>query len=595
MNRPTLTLTFLACTLLAPQAQAGFPMVADALDPQACNGQGCWTNHMRMTDIDGDGDLDLVLANYNDFFQGGNDPEPLVIYTNDGTGNFTNVSADALGNHAGNHHQIAIGDVDGDGSLDIYAPDAAGGIHSLFINDGSGGFANEGDVRLPDVEVLGGAARMGDVDNDGDLDIFVSDAYAGNGPPWGHIWLNDGAGMFTALDGAIPDALDGDDIDDLEFFDADRDFDLDLVINPHSGNPALWLNDGTGVFAAGGSISPVGPGSNFHYNVAACDVDNDGDLDLWIDNTGGNYTEQLLINDGAANFTDETAARVTGNPQGSDDNGVVCVDIDDDGDFDGVVLALGSPERLLENDGAGNFTFVPGVFPGPTDCTLWGEFGDLNADGRIDLVTSQGECSSSDEVYLADDQEPSDSRAPVIIATEMPDVGGGAIRFAVSDNTVSDEGPRLARAYAVIDPEGEATEIPAWFMGGDLFRVIMPAVPPEGEIAFQLCAEDRNANVACTQTETYGGGGVGTTGGDGDGDTTGGDTAGETAGETGGDTAGETAGNDEVGTEGTGDSAGAGDEGGCACTQSDEPRGLAPLASLLGLLGLGAMRRRRMS
>ncbi len=590
MTRPlTLTLSFLACSLLALEAKAGYPMVPDALDPQACNGQGCWTNHMRVTDIDGDGSLDIVLANYNDFFQGGDDPEPLVIYTNDGAGNFTNVSAAALGNYSGNHHQIAIGDVDGDGSLDIYAPDASGGVHALFINDGAGEFTNEADGRLPPAgEVRGGAARLGDVDNDGDLDIFVSDAYASNGPPFGHIWLNDGSGVFDELADAIPTSLDGDDIDDLEFFDADRDFDLDLVINPHSGNPALWLNDGSGMFAAGGSISPVGPGSNFHYNVAACDVDGDNDLDLWIDNTGGNYTEQLLINDGNANFTDMTNMQVSGNPAGSDDNGVVCVDIDDDGDFDGVVLALDSPERLLRNDGSGNFTYEAGYFPGPTDCTLWGEFGDLNGDARLDLVTSQGECSSSDEVYLADDQEAVDSMPPRILADEAPDVGGGPIRFAVSDNTVSDEGPRLNRAFVRIDPDGAASENAAMFMGGDLFRVVMPAVPPEGEVSYQLCAEDLAGNVGCTDTQTYGGGG-GTTTGDETGNETTGESGGETSGETGSGTSGETGGNDEV--DGTGDTAGAGDEGGCACSTSDAGGSLG--WALLGLLGLGVVRRRR--
>ena len=67
MTRPlTLTLSFLACSLLALEAKAGYPMVPDALDPQARNGQGCWTNHMRVTDIDGDGSLDIVLANYAD-------------------------------------------------------------------------------------------------------------------------------------------------------------------------------------------------------------------------------------------------------------------------------------------------------------------------------------------------------------------------------------------------------------------------------------------------------------------------------------------------------------------------------------------------
>jgi hypothetical protein len=59
------------------------------------------------------------------------------------------------------------------------------------------------------------------------------------------------------------------------------------------------------------------------------------------------------------------------------------------GDDEG--FSLGTPERLLVNDGTGNFTHVAGKFPAQTDCSRWGELGDLNGDGRLDLVTGQGE------------------------------------------------------------------------------------------------------------------------------------------------------------------------------------------------------------
>jgi hypothetical protein len=608
MNRHALvSATALLGLLLTTPAFAGSPsfdLSVDALDPQACGGAGCWTNHLRVTDLDGDGDLDILLANYADFFNGNDNPQPLVMYENDGAANFSNASSSALGNYSGNLRQVAVGDVDGDGAVDIYGPSGNGGTHVLFINDGGGIFTDEADVRLPGAPFTqGAAARMGDVDNDGDLDIFAADAYASNGPPFGHLYINDGLGMFTEAVGAIPEAIAGSDIDDVEFFDADRDFDLDIMVNAHNGGiGALWLNDGTGAFAAGGTLAPPGNSGN-HYNAAPCDVDGDGDLDLWVDNIGGGYTEQLQINDGSGNFTDETAARVSGNP-GADDNGVVCADIDGDGDLDGVVVSLSGPERFLENDGDGNFTYVAGIFPPPGDCSLWGEFGDLNGDDRLDLVTGQGECSSSDEVYLGNALVPADSVPPVIIDVEIPvavaETDEPAVRFAVSDSTVTDEGPRLARAWVVVDPAGAATELDALAMGGDLFRAVLPA--SASSVTFQACAEDPAGNTACSAEQTYDVGempGTGTGGdtGDGSGTTAGGATsdpdgtgsasASASASATNGSatstaTAGETDSDTDPGASDDGD-------GGCGCRQSQP----APGWLLLGLFGLLAPRRRR--
>ncbi|MDC0667874.1 FG-GAP-like repeat-containing protein [Nannocystis radixulma] len=552
MTRQYIAFAATLAALFSTGPASAYQLVPGALEPQACQGQGCWTNHLRVTDLDGDGDLDILLANYADFFAGAFKPEPLVVYLNNGMAEFSNESAAAVADYVGNIRQVAVGDVDGDGDPDLYAPDGAGNPHVLFINDGMGVFTDEAEARLPgDPYPQGGAARMGDVDGDGDLDIVAGDGYSQNAPAQvARLYLNDGSGNFEEAAGALPTELAGEDIDDFDLLDVDRDFDLDLLVNPHGGGGGnLWINDGTGQFTA--AEFPPNANTGFHYNPGVCDVDGDGDLDVWIDNIGGNYREQLLINDGAGGFTDETAARVTGNPAGSDDNGVICADIDDDGDFDAVVVSLSGPERFLVNDGAGNFSSMPDVFPEPTDCSLWAEFGDLNDDGRLDLVTGQGECSSSDEVYLAEDADPVDSQPPKLLAVE--EVAGPVavdampvVRFAVSDRTVTDEGPRLARAYAVIDPDGAATNVDASFMGGDLFRVVLP--PARGEVVFRVCAEDDNGNNACAADQSYQAGEEGTTG-DTDGDTTDGDTT--DGGTTDGGTTATTDNDSTTGTPGT--------------------------------------------
>ena len=90
----------------------------------------------------------------------------------------------------------------------------------------------------------------------------------------------------------------GDDCDDVDMIDIDGDFDLDVLFNMHAGDNNLWENDGNGNFT---DVSDQFPGqpNQFHYNPGVCDVDNDGDLDVWVDNMGPSYSEQLLINDGS--------------------------------------------------------------------------------------------------------------------------------------------------------------------------------------------------------------------------------------------------------------------------------------------------------
>jgi hypothetical protein len=596
---------------------AYFDQIAGALPNPACGGAGCWTNHLRLTDIDGDDDLDLLLPNYPDFFNGSASQQAFVVYTNDGDGTFTNASATAVDGFVGSLRQIAVGDVDADGDVDIYAPQGGGQDHAMFINDGAGVFDDEADTRLPAESPVSAATRMGDVDNDGDLDIFVADGYGDGGAAasYGHVYVNDGTGVFTELADAVPGDIDGNDIDDVEFFDMDRDFDLDLFVNAHNGGTGgLWVNDGTGVFTEGGSI-PNFPGAN-HYNPGVCDVDGDGDLDMWIDNVAAGYNEALLTNDGAGNFTNVTAAQVSGNNGGNDDNGVVCVDVDLDGDFDAVVVSLGASERLLENDGSGNFSAVPGAMPGPGDCSLWAEFGDLDDDDRIDFVTGSGECSSAEYVFRGNSQIPVDRLAPQIITVESisnQEVGSGpTVRFAVADSTVTDEGPHLDRAFAVLFPGTRNETADAVFMGGDLYRVEVPAQGLDVTVTLQLCATDRAGNLGCSDEITYdeGAGGVppsdtGDSTDGGTGESSGGaDTSGGPVDDTGtdpttggngssGDGAiGETGGATTGGAETDTDTSGADEEGsGCGCRETT-PAGGAWWAVLAVALGLRARRRR---
>jgi len=396
------------------------------------------------------------------------------------------------------------------------------------------------------------------VDGDGDLDLVVADGYAlGAGANTvARLYLNDGAGSFEDSSVQLPTSSVGVDPDDLDFIDIDRDFDLDLLVNMHSGKSSLWVNDGAGLFSDATAQLADMPGG-FHYGPSACDVDGDGDLDIWTDNMGPGYTEQLMLNDGSGTFSDVTSARVTGNP-GSDDNGVVCADVDQDGDFDAVIPSLQSAaERVLLNDGAGNFVLDGGWFPSSSDPTLWMDLGDIDGDGRLDAVTGQGEGNpETNLLYLGAASAAVDAQPPRIIAVQVPDdvqpEDAPSVRFAVSDATVTDEGPRLSRAWLELSG-ANAQEIDASFVGGDLFQAVLPADILGAIVEYSACAEDRAGNTACSDPVSYvvGDGGTGS-GGDGAGGSMG---TGATAG-AGGD----------AGQGGQGGSSAAGaDEDGCGC------------------------------
>lgn len=466
-----------------------------------------WTNYLALADLDRDSDLDLLVPNCGGFFSSPQ-PQPFRIYRNQ-DGGFVEATAEALGAPwTAAVRVVAVADIDGDGDVDFAAPAADGAADRLYVNDGSGTFVDEASARLPGATSSSAGARFGDVDGDGDLDLLVTQGYAAPDDPVARLYLNDGAGVFADAPDALPATMDGVDPDDVDFADVDRDFDLDVLVNAHNGRSALWRNDGAGLFTDASADLPAPNGGPFHYGPSACDVDGDGDLDLWVDNTAPGGREQLLINDGNGVFTDQTTPRVSQNPA-ADDNAVYCADVDADGDLDAVVASLSGNERVLENDGAGKFVHVPDSFPAVSDPTLWMDFGDLDGDGRIDVVTGQGEGSPRvNRVYTGSPTQPVDMQPPRIVASQtVPAVVAATetpvVRFAVSDSVVTDSGPRLQGAFARVDTGSGDNEIAALFVGGDLFRVVLPVQPAGTAVDVTLCATDPRGNEACAPPQHY--------------------------------------------------------------------------------------------
>ena len=283
----------------------------------------------------------------------------------------------------GDSHQTrdaVFGDVDGDGDLDLYVATHSG-FHpnKLFINDGNGGFtANDiaGDTQA------GYSAAMGDLDGDGDLDLYLADSL---NTQLNSIFINDGTGSFTEQNIAGDTGFST----GVAFGDVDGDDDLDIYVTNDTQQNKLWINDGNATFTAMDITGDIGSS----YAAVMGDVDGDDDLDIYVA-TFSNGQNKLWINDGSGNFTANDIAGDTGSTRAA-----TMADVDSDGDLDIYNGNNGSTNKLWINDGSGNFTAndIAGDSLNGRDV----EAGDVDGDGDVDLVTFN--TGSSDSIVWIND------------------------------------------------------------------------------------------------------------------------------------------------------------------------------------------------
>jgi subtilisin-like proprotein convertase family protein len=307
-------------------------------------------------DLNGDGHIDLVIINS----QG----QPAEVWLGDGKGYFTD-SGQRLGSFWG--ISVTLGDLDGDGDLDLVLLSGAGPAtsllpHAVYLNNGSGRFTDSGLVLE---NHWGHQVKLGDLDGDGDLDAFVVNQTSAE------VWLNDGHGRLIPTGTLTPiPAGHG-----LALGDVDRDGDLDALVANYDGYPAqVLLNDGHGAFVDSGQR--LGDTSTGRPGLA--DLDGDGDLDLVLGNSREPTT--IWLNDGAGRFTD-SGQRIGGELT----RDVGLADFDGNGTVD-VLLAktLGAPNELWLNAGHGHLVFRNA---GLTAANAEGiAVADLDHDGAADLV-----------------------------------------------------------------------------------------------------------------------------------------------------------------------------------------------------------------
>jgi hypothetical protein len=335
-------------------------------------------------DVDGDGDLDVVLAVEN----GEN-----RLYLNDGEGRLA-WKRGALGTAEYDTEHVLSADFNADGYPDLIFVAEDDKSHQFFLGGRGGEFAEVTD-RLPALSEGNGLA-VGDVNGDGFPDIVIGNSGSESGQNF--LWLNDPErpGHFTDATATHLPAVD-DDTQDIVLVDLDGDDDLDMLVANETPPSRLLLNDGEGRFSdASERLDLVAPFETRQMHVF--DANGDGSLDILMlnltsNNQGWDKDPQvrLLINDGQGRFIDETVDRVPLNTFST--WGGTIVDFNHDAAPDIIVGPIQVPGfvplqvRAYANDGSGRFSDVtPAVIPEETIGRSWGmAVGDLDSDGVDDI------------------------------------------------------------------------------------------------------------------------------------------------------------------------------------------------------------------
>ena len=321
---------------------------------------------VALADLDGDDDLDLYLV------QSGRVDKVLPaeqsanrLYMNRGDGHFENVENAAGADDRSYGMGVATGDYDNDGDIDLYVTNL--GTNVLYENDGSG--------RFEDVTARTGvgdpswstAAAFLDLDSDGDLDLFVV-----NYLHWTVEIEQDCFGPAFYVTYCGPTSYDVPAMD------------------------RVYRNNGDGTFTDTTVESGVDVAFGNGLGVVGADFNNDGRTDVFVANDTN--VNQLWINEGDLRFREECqlwscAVDAMGITKAG--MGVAAGDVDDDGDSDLLVVNLtGQSDSFFRNDG-GYFTDATlpmGLGPVSMRHTRFGvTLADFDNDGRLDLYEANGD------------------------------------------------------------------------------------------------------------------------------------------------------------------------------------------------------------
>ncbi|MFZ1677695.1 MAG: CRTAC1 family protein, partial [Saprospiraceae bacterium] len=278
----------------------GFTAVLD--DPIVMDGMP--SDGATFADIDNDGDLDAFVVNW---YNRNN-----MAYINDGTGKFTQVLEGIWVNHLGYSETASFGDYDNDGLVDLYVTNSEGNKNNfLYRNLGQHVMQNVTGVTPVTDIATSRCVSWTDIDSDGDPDLFVTNENSEKE----NLYRNDG-GLFVKLTQPV---ITADEFSTMSgsWGDIDNDGDLDLFLANDGSKNQLFRNDGNFAFSRI-LTTDISNASARSFSSAWADIDNDGDIDLFVTNafqTGVRLKNKLYLNDGTGDLsevTNEVVATDTG-------------------------------------------------------------------------------------------------------------------------------------------------------------------------------------------------------------------------------------------------------------------------------------------